>query len=80
VRRGQRGQGGGGGVLHLVVGRSETAANIFIVQDLNLESKVLLKVLDDHDQERQLDAERLLGVGGARDEVGAHLGQSNYKV
>jgi hypothetical protein len=40
---------------------------------LNLESEVLLKILDDHDQERQLDAERLLGVSGACDKVGADL-------
>ena len=64
----------------MVVRCSKATANVFIVQNLNLEGEVLLKVLDDHDQERQLDAERLLGVGGARDEVGAHLGQSNYKV
>ena len=33
----------------------------------------LLQVLDDHHQERQLDAERALGVGRARDVVGAHV-------
>ena len=57
----------------MIVGRSETTTNIFIIQHLNLESEVLLKVLDDHDQERQLDAERLLWIGRACDKVGAHL-------
>jgi hypothetical protein len=31
-------------------------------------------VLDDHDQERQLDAECLFGVGGAGDEGGGDVG------
>jgi hypothetical protein len=31
-------------------------------------------VFDDHDQEGQLDAERLLGVSGALDESGADIG------
>ncbi len=58
---------------YLIVRCSETTTNIFIVQNLNFESEVLLQVLDDHDEERQLDAERLLGVGRACDKVGAHL-------
>jgi hypothetical protein len=33
----------------------------------------LLKILDDHDQERQLDAERFLRISGACDKIGAHL-------
>ena len=57
----------------LIVGCSETTTNVFIVQNLNLESEILLKVLDDHDQERQLDAERLLGISRACDKIGAHL-------
>jgi hypothetical protein len=57
----------------LVVRCSEATADVLIVQYLNLESEVLLKIFDDHDQKRQLDAESLLRVGRARDEVGAHL-------
>lgn len=30
-------------------------------------------IFDDHDEERQLDAERLLGVRRTRDEVGADI-------
>ena len=68
--RHQRGKNGG---ADLVVGCSEATADVLIVQYLNLESEVLLKIFDDHDQKRQLDAESLLRVGRARDEVGAHL-------
>jgi hypothetical protein len=57
----------------LIVGRSETTTNIFIVQNLNFESEVLLKILDNHDQEWQLDAERLLRIRRASDKIGAHL-------
>ena len=43
---------------------------------MNFESEVLLKVLDYHHEEGELDAEGALGVGGAGDEgcgdVGAH--------
>jgi hypothetical protein len=46
----------------------------FDITDLDLEGEVLLQVLDDHDEEGELDAERLLGVGGARDVRGAHVG------
>ncbi len=68
--RHKRGKNGG---ADLVVGCSEATADVLIVQYLNLESEVLLKIFDDHDQKRQLDAESLLRVGRARDEVGAHL-------
>ena len=64
----------------LIVGCSETMTNVFIVQNLNLESEILLKVLDDHDQERQLDAERLLGISGACDKIGAHLSEGEEKL
>lgn len=36
-------------------------------------------VLNNHDQERKLDGERLVGVDGARDEVGAHVGAHDLK-
>lgn len=44
---------------------------------LHLKGEVLVQVLDDHDQEGQLDAQRLGGVGGARDEGGGHVGPRN---
>jgi hypothetical protein len=47
---------------------------------LNLESEILLKVLDDHDQERQLDAERLLRISRACDKIGAHLSKENEEL
>lgn len=36
-------------------------------------------VLDDHNEEGQLDGERLLGVKGARDVVRAHVGTHNFE-
>ena len=47
---------------------------------MNLESEILLKVLDDHDQERQLDAERLLRISRACDKIGAHLSKENEEL
>ena len=54
----------------LVVRCAESSADVLVVKDLNLEGEVLLQVLDDHDEERQLDAEGLVGVGRAGDVVG----------
>ncbi len=34
---------------------------------------LLLQVLDDHHQERKLDAQRALAVGRARNVVGGHI-------
>ena len=36
-------------------------------------------ILDDHDEERQLDAEGLVGVGWASDEVGRDVGSHDFK-
>lgn len=41
---------------------------------LNLKGKVLLHVLHDHHQERELDAQRLLGIRRAGDVRCAHVG------
>ena len=60
----------GGG---LIVGGSESASHVLVIVDLHLEGEVLLQVLDDHDEERKLDGEGLLGVDGARDVVGADV-------
>jgi len=49
----------------LVVGGAETSADARVIEYLHFEREVLVEVLDDHDEERQLDAEGLVGVGGA---------------
>ena len=51
---------------YLVVGGTESAPHVLIIQDLHLKGKVLFEVLDDHDEEGQLDAERAIGLCGAR--------------
>ena len=40
---------------------------------------IVTYVLDDHDQEGQLDGEGLLGVDGACDEVGRHVGAHDFE-
>mmetsp|Transcript_1196 Transcript_1196/g.3488 ORF Transcript_1196/g.3488 Transcript_1196/m.3488 type:complete len:203 (+) Transcript_1196:229-837(+) len=57
----------------LVVGGPETAAHLLVVEHGDLEREVLLQVLDDHHQERQLDSQGLAGVCRARDVGGAHV-------
>ena len=61
---------------HLVVACAEPPAHILVIKNLNLKAEVLLQVLDQHDEEGQLDAERFAGVTGATDkgcaDVGAH--------
>lgn len=57
----------------LVVGGAESPADVFVVQHLHLERKVLLEVLEDHHQEGELDPQSLACVGGARDERGRHV-------
>mmetsp|Transcript_16986 Transcript_16986/g.47431 ORF Transcript_16986/g.47431 Transcript_16986/m.47431 type:complete len:231 (-) Transcript_16986:199-891(-) len=49
----------------LVVGCAEPAAHVLVVQNLYLKSEVFLQVLNDHDQERQFDAQGLAGIRGA---------------
>ena len=58
----------------LVVRGAEPAADVLVVEDLDFEGEVLLEVLDDHDEEGELDAEGLVGVGGAGDVVGGDVG------
>ena len=57
----------------LVVGGSESSSHTLVIEHLDLESEVLFEVLDDHDQERQLDSKRLLGVERSVDVVGGHV-------
>lgn len=58
----------------LIVGGTEAAAHILVIQNLHFEGEVLLQVLDDHDQEWELDGKSLLGVNWAGDEVGGDVG------
>ncbi len=61
----------GGG---LIVRSAESSAHVLVVEDHDLESEVLAEVLDNHDEERQLDAQHLLGVGRA-----GHIGGTNVR-
>ena len=65
--------------MDLVVARAEPPPHVLVVQHLDLEGEVLLHVLDDHDEVGQLDAQRLLGVSGTRQEGRAHIGADNLK-
>mmetsp|Transcript_16531 Transcript_16531/g.39267 ORF Transcript_16531/g.39267 Transcript_16531/m.39267 type:complete len:257 (-) Transcript_16531:7-777(-) len=58
----------------LVVRRAEPPVHVLVIQHSHLEREVLLQILDDHDEEGQLDAKRLLRVSRARDVRGAHVG------
>jgi hypothetical protein len=59
---------------YLVVGGPEAPSHILIIQDLHFECEVLFEILDYHNEERQLNAERLRGVGRASHVGRAHVG------
>lgn len=63
----------------LVVGGAEASADVLVVQDLHFEGEIFLEVLDDHHEEGELDAQRLLRIGGACDEVGGYVRALNFK-
>mmetsp|Transcript_35385 Transcript_35385/g.49358 ORF Transcript_35385/g.49358 Transcript_35385/m.49358 type:complete len:226 (-) Transcript_35385:42-719(-) len=63
----------------LIVRSSKSSPNIFIIQNLYLESKVFFQVLNNHDQERKLDTEGLLRVGGSGNVVGGNIGSHNLQ-
>jgi hypothetical protein len=64
---------------HLVVGRPEPPVHVLVIQNSDLESEILLEVLEDHDKEGELDAEGLLGVGGAGDVGRRHVTAADLK-
>ena len=64
----------GGG---LIVARSEPSPHVLVVQDLDLEGEVLLHVLDNHHEVRQLDTQGLLWICRTSYEGCAHI-SSNY--
>mmetsp|Transcript_35104 Transcript_35104/g.113647 ORF Transcript_35104/g.113647 Transcript_35104/m.113647 type:complete len:257 (+) Transcript_35104:156-926(+) len=57
----------------LVVRGPESAAHLLVIQHGDLESEVLLQVLDDHHEEGQLNAQRLARIRRASDIGGAHV-------
>jgi hypothetical protein len=63
----------------LVVRCAKTTTNVFVVENLHLKCEVLLQVFDNHHQERELDAQRLLGVCRTCDVVRAHVGSHDFK-
>ena len=46
---------------------AEATPDVLVVQNHDLEGEVLLQILEDHHEEGELDAQRLVRVGGARD-------------
>ena len=63
----------------LIVGGSESSSNTLIIQNLNLESEVLLQVLNDHDQERKLNGQGFLWVKRSIDIVGGYVGSHDFE-
>ena len=63
----------------LIVGGTETSAYVLVVENLNFEGELLFKVLDDHNQEGELDAQRLLRVCGASNKVCAYVRSHDFK-
>ena len=66
-------------ISYLIVRSSKSTPNIFIIQDLHFEGEVLLHVLDDHDQVRQLYSQGLLSIRWAGDVCCAHIRPNNFK-
>ena len=63
----------------LIIGSSESSSDTLVIEYLYLESEVLLQVLDDHDEERQLDSKGLLWIKWSVDEVSRDVGSHNFK-
>ena len=57
----------------LIVRGSESSSYALVIEYLHLEGEVLLQVLDDHDQERELNGQGLLWVERGVDVVGRHI-------
>ena len=63
----------------LVVGSTEAPCHALVVKHLDLKAEVLVEILNDHDEEGQLDAERLMGVIWRADVHCAHVGASHLE-
>jgi len=63
----------------LVVGGAEASAHALVIENGHFEGEVLLQVLDDHDQERELDAKSLLLVGRASDEASVDIASDQFQ-
>jgi hypothetical protein len=57
----------------LVVAGTKSSANALVVENLHFEGEILLKILDDHDEKGQLDAEGLVGIRRAGNEAGVDV-------
>lgn len=64
---------------HLVVGRPKAPPDILVIKNLHFKAEVLLQVLDNHDQERQLDTQSLGRVSWTRDVSCAHVAAHDFK-
>ena len=74
------------GSARLIFTKARSGFSIFIHKNcyfyvfyLDLESEVFLEIFDNHDKEGELDAERLLGIGGAGDVRSGHIGSFNLE-
>jgi len=63
----------------LIIAGTETPSDVLIVQHLNLKAEILLQVLNDHDEERKLDAEGLVGVRRACDEARVDVAADKFQ-
>ena len=63
----------------LVIARSKPSLDVLVIQDCDLEREILLEILNNHDQERQLDTERSLRVIRARDVRCTNVGAADLQ-
>jgi len=63
----------------LVIRGPKSSAYILVVQHLNFKGEVFLQILDNHHQERKLDAESFLRVRRTCDVVRTDVGSHNLK-
>jgi hypothetical protein len=63
----------------LIVWGSESSSDTLIIEYLDLEGKVFLQVLDDHDQERKLNGQSFLRVERSIDVVGGYIGSHDLE-
>ena len=63
----------------MVIRSPKPPPDVLIVQYLHLEGEVLLEVLDDHDEEGELDAQGLTGLGWAGNEGRGHIGTHYFE-
>ena len=62
----------------LIVGGPESAAHVLVVQNLHLEREIFFQVFYDHDQEGQLNSQRLIRVCRACNVIRSHVGSHDF--